>query len=80
MASTNPANSRQYWSTGRGFASVDPERQGEVVGYVRSGGIETAPPARSLADRTAKPVRKDWMRVQPDVETGFEGSSSRRWR
>ena len=76
MPSSNMANGRQYWSTGRGFTSSDPERQVEVIGYVRTA-VGTGP-ARPAA---AKPVRNNWARIQPDVESSsFEGSSSRRWR
>jgi hypothetical protein len=65
------------WSFGRGFASMDPERQGEVVGYVRRAPIETTTSARP----TVRSPRLDWMRVQPERDTGnFEGSSSRRGR
>ena len=66
---------------GRSFASMDPERQREVVGYVRPGPIATAPASRSaFPERGTRATRMDWLRVQPDRETGFEGSSSRRSR
>ena len=78
MASSHPDSSRAPWSCGRGFAAMDPERQGEVVGYVRSGAIETTPPQRFGVTRSS---RLDWMRVQPERDSGnFEGSSSRRSR
>jgi hypothetical protein len=81
MASSNQATGRQYWNLGRGFASADPERQGEVIGFVRSRGIETSAPARQAGKPAAQPARRDWMRVQADYESSnFEGSSSRRWR
>jgi hypothetical protein len=65
------------WSFGRGFASKDPERQGEVVGYVHRAPIETTTSTRP----TVRSPRLDWMRVQPERDTGnFEGSSSRRGR
>jgi hypothetical protein len=65
------------WSFGRGFASKDPERQGEVIGYVRRTPIETTAPTRL----TVRSPRLDWMRVQPERDAGnFEGSSSRRGR
>jgi hypothetical protein len=65
------------WSFGRGFASKDPERQREVVGYVRPAPIETTTSARP----TVRSPRLDWMRVQPERDNGsFEGSSSRRGR
>lgn len=75
---SNPTTSRQAWTYGRGFASVDPERQREVtVGYGRSGPIETAPPREERAPRT----RPAWGRVQAERESpNFEGSSSRRSR
>jgi hypothetical protein len=58
-------------SIGRGFACMDPERQREIVGYVR-----TSPPAAP-----ARPAQRDWMRVQPERDaTVSEGSSSRRSR
>jgi hypothetical protein len=75
MPSSNQASGRPYWNSGRGFASQDPERQVEVLGYVRNTPIETLP-ARPAA---VKPAQR-WTRVQPDVESSFEGSSSRRWR
>ena len=69
---------RQPWSCGRGFASMDPERQREVVGYIPSGPIETAPAQRQPASRS---TRLDWLRVQPERESAnYEGSSSRRSR
>ena len=72
--------SRTPSSSGRGFASVDPERQREVAGYVRSGPILTAQPTRTAGDRAARTARSDWMRVQPERDASFEGSSSRRSR
>jgi hypothetical protein len=70
-------SSREESGFGRGFASMDPERQREVVGYVRSGPIETTPAARP----TMRSPRLDWMRVQPERDSAnFEGSSSRRGR
>lgn len=66
---------------GRGFASMDPERQREVVGYVRAVGLEAAPQGRSTVERAAKAPRLDWLRVQPDREgSSYEGSSSRHSR
>jgi hypothetical protein len=77
MAVSNPGKTYQHWTGGRGFASNDPERQGEVVGYVASGTIETAPAAKPAV----RSGRLDWMRVQPERDgTNFEGSSSRRSR
>jgi hypothetical protein len=78
MGSSHPGN-REPWSCGRGFASIDPERQREVVGYVRSSTIETD----TAQQRPASPrgSRLDWMRVQPERDSAnFEGSSSRRSR
>jgi hypothetical protein len=77
MASSNQGRVLPHWSSGRGFVSTDPERQGEVVGYVRSGPIERAPTSRSASVQGAK-TRLDWRRVQPDRD--FEGSSSRHGR
>lgn len=72
---------RTYWSSGRGFASSDPERQGEVLGYVRRTPIETPAPTRPAAAPAKAGAQKGWMNVQPDVDaSGFEGSSSGRWR
>ena len=69
----------KQWSSGRGFASMDPERQCEVVGYVRS--IDVAPATRSVAERVQRSSRLDWARVQVDREGGnFEGGSNRRSR
>lgn len=61
-------------STGRGFACMDPERRGEMVGYVRTTPAKwPQPPQRSTG--------MDWTLVRPDRDTGiYEGSSSRRSR
>jgi hypothetical protein len=72
MTSSDPTLYRQHCSLGRGFTPLDPERQREVVGYVRSGPIETVQQAPRLSSRA---TRADWLRVQPDCD--FEGSSSR---
>ena len=78
MPSNSQPTARPYWSSGRGFASADPERQREVIGYVRKGSGESAGPARTAA--AVKPAQA-WTRIQPDVDgSGFEGSSSGRWR
>ncbi|HET8748487.1 MAG TPA: hypothetical protein VFM98_23030 [Ramlibacter sp.] len=78
MPSSNHVVGRPYWSSGRGFTSSDPERQREVVGYVRKPGRDDAAPARASA---AKSDPLAWTRLQPDVDSsGYEGSSSRRWR
>lgn len=77
-SSSNQATGRPYWSSGRGFSSMDPERQGEVPGRVR-----TTPSAALPRATAAKPASRApaWTRIQPDVDSsGFEGSSSRRWR
>lgn len=77
MASIQDPN-RQPWSSGRGFASMDPERQREVPGTVRGVAIETGPAPRSERLRA---TRLDWMRVSPERDSpNFEGSSSRRGR
>ncbi|HYE39131.1 MAG TPA: hypothetical protein VEB23_04320 [Ramlibacter sp.] len=74
MASPTEYKNLRTVSLGRGFASLDPERQGEVPGrLVRSNDSPSAVKARA--------ARLDWMRVQPDRDTSmFEGSSSRRSR
>lgn len=80
MASINQRSGQTVCTAGRGFSSADPERQREVVGFVRSS-IETAPPSRAAAERAARTTRLDWMRVQADRDSAtFEGSSSRRSR
>jgi hypothetical protein len=77
MALSDSRRIHEHWSRGRGFTPADPERQGEVVGYVRKSAIETIIPQRPAS----RAGRLDWLRVQPDRETGtFEGSSSRRGR
>jgi hypothetical protein len=59
-------------STGRGFACMDPERQREIVGYVRT------LPAASVPVRAPN---RDWMRMTPERDASVsEGSSSRRGR
>jgi len=63
---------------GRGFASMDPERQREVVGYVRTVVIETTTVQRTVPSRA---TRLDWMRAPSERDgANFEGSSSRRSR
>jgi hypothetical protein len=80
MAASNPANGFTS-SAGRGFALADPERQREVVGYVRTSPIMTAPQSRTGSERVLRSARVDWMRVQADRDAStFEGSSSRRGR
>lgn len=74
MAANDPITHRQPCSLGRGFAVLDPERQREVVGYVRSGPIETVQVERSLSSRSS---RLDWKRTR---DRDDEGSSSRRSR
>ena len=76
MPSSNPRIAREPWHGGRDFASIDPERQREVVGcYVVYGAIETTPRIRGAGTRTSG------VRVQPDRESvNFEGSSSRHGR
>jgi delta 1-pyrroline-5-carboxylate dehydrogenase len=69
----DPITHRQPCSLGRGFAVLDPERQREVVGYVRNAPIETLPAARNPAGRTAP--RREWKCVPRDRDD--EGSSSR---
>lgn len=63
-------------STGRGFASIDPERQGEVPGRMIRTTSEGWSPMRVRPSGGG-----DWMRLLPERDTGtFEGSSSRRGR
>lgn len=60
-------------STGRGFASIDPERQGEVPGRTIRTTSEGWSPLRT------RPAVPEWMRAVPERDTGgFEGGSSRR--
>jgi hypothetical protein len=72
MPSSAPTLYRQHCSLGRGFTPLDPERQREVAGYVRSGPIATVPQAQDLSSGA---TCADWMGAQPDRD--FEGSSSR---
>lgn len=60
-------------STGRGFASIDPERQGEVPGrLIRTTTSEGWSPQRT------RPAVPEWMRVAPEQAGSFEGGSGRR--
>ena len=80
MASIHQRSGQPVWSAGRSVVCSDPERQREVVGYVRES-ITTAPASRSAPERLARTTRLDWMRVQADRDSAtFEGSSSRRSR
>lgn len=75
MLSSNQVPGTRKGSTGRGFASMDPERQSEIAGTalkVRS--------SRSSGRGPAPAPRADWMRGQSDHDAWFEGSSSRRSR
>lgn len=74
MASPTEIKTLRTVTLGRGFASMDPERQSEVPGrLVRASDSPAAVRARA--------ARLDWMRVPPERESGmFEGSSSRRSR
>jgi hypothetical protein len=73
MAGNDQGNRIRTGTIGRGFACMDPERQGEIVGYVRTLPQRSAPPVRTAG--------MDWMRVQPERDASFdEGSSSRRSR
>lgn len=77
MASTD-ARKQDRWTGGRAFASLDPERQREVAGYVRSGAIATAP---TQTFGVATRASQGWTRMQWDRDSAsFEGSSSRRSR
>lgn len=74
MASGNDRTPIRTLSIGRGFASLDPERQCEIPG----GSLRTAC-ARAPA-HASRPVAT-WMRVQAERDLAmFEGSSSRRSR
>lgn len=74
MAVSDQSNRIRTGSIGRGFACMDPERQREIVGYVR-----TTPSRIPVRAKPATPM--DWLRIQPDRDSGFdEGSSSRRGR
>ena len=72
MAGNEQDNRIRTGSTGRGFACMDPERQGEIAGSLRV--LPAAPAVRPL--RTGG---MDWMRTRPERDT-FEGSSSRHSR
>jgi hypothetical protein len=73
MASSNERTPIRAGSTGRGFASMDPERQSEIAGNA----VRTA----QGGARAAHPAGVNWMRAQPErTVTMFEGSSSRRSR
>lgn len=74
MATSTEFKTIRTVTFGRGFASLDPERQGEVPGrLIRTGDGPSAARARA--------ARLDWMRTQPERDTSmFEGSSSRRSR
>ena len=76
MASSIPVISREPWLGGREFASRDPERQCEVVGYVVRATMETTPAQRL---RSAG-IRTDWVYAPECESTNFEGSSSRHGR
>ena len=80
MASSPLGSKAVICTLGRGFASMDPERQREVVGFVRPSAIETTPQGRSSGERS-RTARLDWLNVQPDRDSSnYEGSSSRRGR
>lgn len=74
MASSNQGTGVRPGSTGRGFASLDPERQSEVPATAWG-----PRPLRTVA-RPVKTGKTDWMRAQPDRDVSYEGSSSRRSR
>jgi hypothetical protein len=79
MAASKQDTQGPQWHSGRAFASIDPERQREVIGYVRSGPIETTPAPRSTVLRAGRHARLDRLRLQAERDN-FEGSSSRRGR
>lgn len=77
MPSSKQAAGRPHWTSGRGFVSLDPERQGEVLGQARRAASERAEPSRQPM---VKPAQA-WTLVRPDVDpSSYEGSSSRHWR
>lgn len=62
-------------STGRGFASMDPERQREIASDTLRGSVSR------VQARPSRPLPIDWMRAQPAGDAGMhEGGSSRRSR
>jgi hypothetical protein len=76
MASSTPGTAIRTGSTGRGFASMDPERQREVPSGIALRSAEDWSPMRPT-----RPAPSGWVRVQPDRDAAmFEGSSSRRSR
>lgn len=73
MALSDPGRIRAHWS-GRSFNYADPERQGEMAGFIRTAPADIARPA-------SRSNRLDRTRLQPEREpANFEGSSSRRSR
>lgn len=75
---SSDARKQERWTGARAFASPDPERQGEVAGYVRAGPIATAP---TQAFGATPRAGQGWARMQWDRDSAsFEGSSSRRSR
>lgn len=75
MAISNQRTPIRNASFGRGFASMDPERQREIPGCT----IRTTP-SRPLV-RAPRPSGPERMHGQPESELAmFEGSSSRRGR
>jgi hypothetical protein len=75
MASNDERTRVRTGSTGRGFASMDPERQSEIAGYTVRTTQDRAPGRAGHTDSM------NWMRAQPErTVTMFEGSSSRRSR
>ena len=73
MLPSNQGLDARKGSTGRGFASMDPERQSEIPGSALK-----ARPSRTGGRLAAS--KADWMRAQPERDAWFEGSSSRRSR
>lgn len=74
MASSNQGTGIGPGSTGRGFASLDPERQSEIPASA------WGPRSSRTVARPVKTGRVDWIRVQPDRDASYEGGSSRRSR
>jgi hypothetical protein len=72
MASNDHTFRTRAGSIGRGFASMDPERQREIITESYRGSALRVPV------RPTRPFQTDWMRAQPERETStHEGGSSR---
>lgn len=75
MGSSDQSFRTRTGSTGRGFASMDPERQREIATDAIRGSVSR------MQARTSRPLSIDWMRAQPAPDAGmYEGGSGRRSR